>query len=82
MLNVNLIKYINIFNIFLLKLNIYMCNLIRSVYYNKINKFLILFYIFLIKNDIDLFIFVNEYVMFKILNDKIIIKIVILLLVL
>lgn len=59
-----------------------MCNLIRSVYYNKINKFLILFYIFLIKNDIDLFIFVNEYVMFKILNDKIIIKIVILLLVL
>lgn len=59
-----------------------MCNLIRSVYYNKINKPSISFYIPLIKNDTDSFIFVNEYVMFKTSSDKIITKIVILLLVL
>lgn len=59
-----------------------MCNLIRSVYYNKINKPSISFYIPPILNDTDSFIFVNEYVMFKTTNDKIITKIVILLLVL
>lgn len=58
-----------------------MCNSIRSVYYNKINKPFISFYIPPILNDTDSFIFVNEYAMYK-TNDKIITNIVILLLVL